>query len=101
MAKFQPPNCNTFRDMNYFLRLLVQSGQTTDRQTESDTYEPIVQFAQVGSKIEYETDCLHEDDELQFMCIGFGVRTIIMSKSNYQQVLFFIFLPDEQEMELP
>ncbi len=35
--------------MNYFPLLLVQSGQT-DGQTESDAYEPTVQFAQVGSK---------------------------------------------------
>ncbi len=37
-------------EMNYFLLLLVKSRQTTDRQTESDAYEPTVQFAQVGSK---------------------------------------------------
>ena len=37
--------------MNYFLRHLVQSRrQTTDRrQTENDTYEPIMQIGQVGS----------------------------------------------------
>ncbi len=50
MAKFQIPTSNTFRDMNYFLLFLVQSGQM-DRQTESDAYEPTVQFAQVGSII--------------------------------------------------
>ena len=32
MAKFQPPNYNAFKDMNYYLRLLVKSRQTTDRQ---------------------------------------------------------------------
>ncbi len=39
----------TFQDMNYFLvnYFLVQ----TDRQTESDAYEPTVQYAQVGSII--------------------------------------------------
>ncbi len=34
-AKFHYTSCNTFRDMNYFLLFLVQSGQTdgqTDRQ---------------------------------------------------------------------
>ena len=53
MAKFQVPILNTFRDMNYFPLFLVQSGQTdrlTDGQTESDAYEPTVQFVQVGSK---------------------------------------------------
>ncbi len=36
--------------MNYCPVFLVQSGQT-DRRTESDAYEPTVQSAQVGSKI--------------------------------------------------
>ncbi len=31
MVKFQVPNYNTFRDMNYFLLSLVKSRQTTDR----------------------------------------------------------------------
>ncbi len=30
----------------------VNFGKVTDRQTESDAYEPTVQCAQVGSKIE-------------------------------------------------
>ena len=34
---------NTFRDMNYY--------PVIDRRTESDAYEPTVQYAQVGSKI--------------------------------------------------
>ncbi len=46
MAKFRFASYYTFRDMNYFLRFFVKSG----RQTESDTYEPTVQIAQVGSK---------------------------------------------------
>ena len=46
------PTPNTCRDRNYFLLFLVQSGQT-DGQTESDAYEPTVQFAQVGSKRQY------------------------------------------------
>ncbi len=40
--------------MNYFPQFLVKSGQTDvrmDRQTESDAYEPTVQYAQIGSKI--------------------------------------------------
>ena len=47
----------TFADMNYFLPFLVQYRQSTeyrqstDRQTESNAYEPTVQVAQVGSKI--------------------------------------------------
>ena len=58
VVKFQTPNCNTFRDMIYCpVWILVQSGQTTDRQTdrrtESDAYEPTVQNAQVGSKNEF------------------------------------------------
>ncbi len=41
--------------MNYDLRLLVKSGLgQTDRQAESDTYEPTVQLTQIGS----ETDPL-------------------------------------------
>ena len=32
MIKFQVPTSNTFWDMNYYLRLLVQSGRQTDRQ---------------------------------------------------------------------
>ncbi len=60
LAKCQFPSSNTFWDMNYYLRLLVQSGRQTDnrlqttdnRQTESDTYEPTVQIAQVGWKIQ-------------------------------------------------
>ena len=52
VVKYQVPVSNTFWDMNYYLRLLVQSRQTTDnRQTESDAYEPTVQVAQVGSKM--------------------------------------------------
>ena len=43
MVKFRCDTYYTFRDMNYFL---VQ----TDSQTESDTYEPTVQYAKVGSK---------------------------------------------------
>ena len=37
--------------MNYFLQLLVQSRRQTDNrlQTESDTYEPTMHIAQVGS----------------------------------------------------
>ncbi len=42
MVKFQVPNSITFRDMNYY--------PVTDGQTESDAYEPTVQYAQVGSK---------------------------------------------------
>ncbi len=47
MVKFQVPNPITFRDMNYYP---VTDGRT-DRQTESDAYEPTVQYAQVGSII--------------------------------------------------
>ncbi len=42
LVKFQVPNSITFRDMNYY--------PVTDRRTESDAYEPIVQYAQVSSK---------------------------------------------------
>ncbi len=41
---FQVPNSVTFRDMNYYP---VTDGRT-DGQTESDAYEPTVQYAQVG-----------------------------------------------------
>ncbi len=56
MAKLRIASYHTFGDMNYFLLFLVQYRQSTeyrqstDRQTESDAYEPTVQFAQVGSK---------------------------------------------------
>ncbi len=40
VVKFQAPNYNTFRDMNYYLQIIFQS-----RQTESDAYEPTVQVA--------------------------------------------------------
>ena len=56
LVKFQFPNYNTFRDMNYFLQLFSMTFgpvRTTDRQTESDAYEPTVQTAQVGSKTMY------------------------------------------------
>ncbi len=48
MVKFQTPSCNTFCDMNYCSVILVKSRQT-GRRTESDEYEPTVQYAQVGS----------------------------------------------------
>ena len=57
VVKFQIPNSNTCRDMNYFLpfrsSISVKSRQTTDyrQQTESNAYESTVQIAQVGSKI--------------------------------------------------
>ncbi len=54
VVKFQPPNYNTFRNMNYFLGFLVQSGQT-----ESDAYEPTVQNAQVGSKMQRDVGNEH------------------------------------------
>ncbi len=37
--------------MNYFLHFWSSTDRQTDRQTESDAYEPTVQIAQVGSKI--------------------------------------------------
>ena len=37
----------TFRDMNYFL-VTFGKVHTPDRQTESDAYQPTVQFPQVG-----------------------------------------------------
>ncbi len=46
MVKFQIHSYNIFRDMNYY----PVTGRRTDRQTESDAYEPTVQYAQ-GSKI--------------------------------------------------
>ena len=49
MAKFQIDSTNTSWDMNYCLVRLVKSRQT-DGQTQSDAYEPTVQYAQVGSK---------------------------------------------------
>ncbi len=49
VEKFQLPNCNTFRNMNCFVRFLVKSRRT-DRQTESDTYELTMQTAKVGLK---------------------------------------------------
>ncbi len=58
VGKFQSPTSNTFRDMNYFLLSDFWSSpdyglQTTDyRQAENDAYEPTVQSAQVGSKME-------------------------------------------------
>ncbi len=50
MAKFQSPTSNTFRDMNYYPVFWSSPYGQTDRRTESDTYEPTVQNAQVGSK---------------------------------------------------
>ena len=47
MVKFQIPNSIAFRDMNYY----PVTDRRTDRRTESDAYEPIVQYAQVGSNI--------------------------------------------------
>ncbi len=44
---FQVPNSITFQEMNYYP---VTDGQI-DRRTESDAYEPTVQYAQVGSKV--------------------------------------------------
>ena len=46
MVKFQVPNSIISRDMNYY----PVTDRRTDRQTESDAYEPTVQYAQVGSK---------------------------------------------------
>ncbi len=37
--------------MRYELLSSVNFRQVTDRQTDSDAYEPMVQYAQVGSKI--------------------------------------------------
>ena len=53
VTKFQTSAYNTFRDMNYFLVTFGQV-QTPDRQTESDAYEPTVQDAQVGSKMQLD-----------------------------------------------
>ncbi len=39
------------QDMNYYLVWILSQTDGTDGQTESDAYEPIVQFAQVGKKI--------------------------------------------------
>ncbi len=50
VVKYQTPTYNTFWDMNYCL------AWQTDRQTESDAYEPTVQYVQVGSKIYTEMD---------------------------------------------
>ncbi len=51
VVKFQTPNYNIFRDMNYFLVTFGQVQTPDNRhQTESDAYEPTVQSAQVGSK---------------------------------------------------
>ncbi len=49
VAKYQHPNYNICRDMNYFL-VTFGKVQTPDRQTESDAYEPTMQIAQMGSK---------------------------------------------------
>ncbi len=46
MVKFQIPNSITFRGMNYY----PVTDRRTDGQTESDAYEPTVQYAKVGSK---------------------------------------------------
>ncbi len=46
VAKFQLPNSNTLRDMNYCLWFLVQSGL----QTESGAYEPTVPNSTGGLK---------------------------------------------------
>ena len=60
MIKFHVPNSITFRDMDYYP---VTDGRT-DRQTESDAYEPTVQYAQVGSKMKAPlTKSVFEDDE--------------------------------------
>ena len=41
--------------MNYCSGISVKSRQT-DRRTESDAYEPTVQYAQVGSKMQLDVD---------------------------------------------
>ncbi len=69
VVKFQPANSNTFRDMNYFLGFLVQSGQT-----ESDAYEPTVQYAQVGSKIDFRFYFLFYSNLRQGKNISVGIR---------------------------
>ena len=52
MVKFQIRSYNTFGDMELL---------SSDRQTQSDTYEPTVQYAQVGSKIAgYPIQILHD-----------------------------------------
>ncbi len=48
MVKFQAPSRNTSRDKNYFLPCSPDY-----KQTESNAYQPIVQLAQVGSKIKF------------------------------------------------
>ncbi len=50
VVKFQIPSYNTFRVMNYFPVWFLVKSRQTDRQTESDAYEPTVRVAQVGSK---------------------------------------------------
>ncbi len=56
MVKFHTASYNTFRDINYYLvNYLVEfwfvEFWSSHGQTESDAYEPTVQFAQVGSKM--------------------------------------------------
>ncbi len=46
LTKFYDHRCNTFWDMNYCPVVFVYSHGQTDRETESDAYEPTVQLAQ-------------------------------------------------------
>ncbi len=53
VVKFQGPICKTFQRYELLSSLIfgpVHTDGRTDRQTESDTYEPTVQNAEVGSK---------------------------------------------------
>ncbi len=53
VTKFGIASYNIFGDMNYFLPFFVQYRVQTEYrvETESDTYEPSVQLAQLGLKI--------------------------------------------------
>ena len=49
MVKFHSHRYNTIRDKNYYP---VNFGNVTDRQTESDAYEPTLQYARWAQKLE-------------------------------------------------
>ncbi len=91
VAKFHSARYNTSLDMNYFLpfRSSPDYRQTTDRQTESDVYEPTVQLAQVGSKIR----SIYED--MANRAQSFPIRKLdtILNNHLFYSSLYYFFRP--------
>ena len=99
MVKFNTPKSNTFRDMNYFLVTFgkVQTpDRQTDRQTESDAYEPTVQIAQVGSIKEGKKQfgkqfSLNNNTEEQLSsCVGFQSYFLTVNETEAIMILYYV-----------